>query len=820
MAFWVLALVYIVGTVLYDVLRPKAKFDAPQPSSLGDFQLPTIGEGRPIPIVWGTCKLSGPMVTWYGDLEVQAIKKEVKTGLFSSEDVTVGYRYYLGAQLVLCGGKIDRVLQIRFDDRAPPAGYPRVGDVTEIHVNAPNFFGGEESEGGVTGSIYLYHGSTTQPVDTYLWDHLGGDVPAWRNVCYAVLRHVYVGTSPYIKPISFVVRRCPNSLGLVGGAENIDGDANPAAMIYDLLTSPAVGNGLGLPVGLLDVAAFRAVGQTLATEGLGLSMVQDSATTAKDLVLEILRHIDGVMYVEPTSGLLTIRLVRRDFDPAAIPVLDADSCTVKSFARPSWGDLKNTVRVGYVSREDGFIGKTAQAQDLAGIEVQGGEVSLQELTLRGLSNATNAQQAAARALAALAYPLATITIEADRSAWALRSGAVFKLTWDPLGIAGMVCRAVRVGTGRLDSGRIEIEAMEDIFAVDWTGYSTPPPSGWEDPSGDVPALTDQAVLAAPYEAVKGYGNLAPGVQLAITLAARGQAGISLGYRAHVADGSGGWAPPVNVPFFTPSGVLATAIDERTNEIVVTSCLDTDQITSVSSPDFALGVNVAWLSHDGLEEFIAFQNVVQVEGGITLQTVARGCLDTAPTAFPAGTRIWFISYGSQAVSVRGPVPPAETVSNGIRLQPYNNQSEYDLAACPASQAMATLPSRAERVYCPTDVRFNGESYPDAITGELTVSWSHRNRLGAWSFADSGRTEEAELGTEYEVLVYGEMGTLVHSETGLTGTSWTYLEATENAESGLRRLNGRLRVVVWTYGAERAHEATREIRWDVSRTEAII
>ena len=49
--------------------------------------------------------------------------------------------------------------------------------------------------------------------------------------------------------------------------------------------------------------------------------------------------------------------------------------------------------------------------------------------------------------------------------------------------------------------------MEDIFAVDWTGYSTPPDSGWQDPSGDVPALTDQVALAAPYEAVKDYGSL-------------------------------------------------------------------------------------------------------------------------------------------------------------------------------------------------------------------------------------------------------------------------------------------------------------------------
>ena len=815
MAFWVLALVFVVGTVLYDVLRPKPKFDSPTPSSLGDFQFPTIGEGRSIPVVWGTCKLTGPMVTWYGDLQIQAIKEKVKTGLFSSTEITKGYRYYLGMQLVLCSGRLDRVLQIRFDDRVPSASYSHSPNRTTININAMRLFGGDDSEGGVKGRVDVYNGTATQTEDDYLVARIGLSLPAWRRVSYAVFRRVYLGTSPYIKTVSFIVRRCPNSLGLTGDAHEIGADANPAAMIYDILTSPPSENGLGLPVGFLDVDAFRSVGHTLASEGLGLSMIQDRSTSAKDLILDILRHVDGVMYVEPTTGLLTIRLVRFDYDIETIPVLDSNSCTVKSFARPSWGDLKNTVRVAYVGRSAGYIEKIAQAQDLAGIEVQGGEVSLQDLSFRGLSNPTNAQKAAARALASLAYPLATITIESDRSAWAFRPGAVFKLVWDPLGIAGMVCRVVRVGTGRLDSGRIDIEAMEDVFAVDWTGYTAPPPSGWEDPSGNAPALTDQAALAAPYEAVKDYGTMGPDVQLALTMAARGLTGVSLGYKAHVADDAGGWAPPVSIPFFTPSGVLNAAIDERTAEIVIASGLDTDIVESVGAPDFSLGVNVAWISHSGLQEFIAFRDVVHDETTITLQVIARGCLDSAPTAFPAGTRIWFLSHGSSILSIRGPVPPAVTVNNNIRLQPYNNEDEYPFGSCLNSLVVATTPARSEKVYCPTNVRFNGESYPESISGELTVSWSHRNRLGTWSYADSGKTASPEPGTEYDILVYGELGILVRTQTGLTGTSWTYLEALEIADSGLGRLNDHLRIVIRTYGPGRAHVAVREVEWEFGR-----
>lgn len=139
-------------------------------------------------------------------------------------------------------------------------------------------------------------------------------------------------------------------------------------------------------------------------------------------------------------------------------------------------------------------------------------------------------------------------------------------------------------------------------------------------------------------------------------------------------------------------------------------------------------------------------------------------------------------------------------------------------CPVSQVVATTPARSEKVYCPTDVRFNGESYPASITGELTVSWSHRNRLGSWSYADSGRTTSPEPGTEYDILVYGELDTLVHTETGLTGMTWTYAEALEIAESGLERLNDHLRIIVRTYGAGRTYEAIREVEWEFDRVSA--
>ena len=130
-------------------------------------------------------------------------------------------------------------------------------------------------------------------------------------------------------------------------------------------------------------------------------------------------------------------------------------------------------------------------------------------------------------------------------------------------------------------------------------------------------------------------------------------------------------------------------------------------------------------------------------------------------------------------------------------------------------IARNPPRFACPYGPTGVTFHDESDPTTISGELTVSWYHRNRLGAWSYVNSGWTSAPEPNTEHEILVYGELGTLIHTETEITGTSWIYLEADEWLDSGLERLNTHLRIKIRTWNVARTCGAIREIEWGVER-----
>ena len=66
--------VLVVTTAISIALAPKP--ERPKPAALSDFDLPTADPSRPIPIVFGTWKVKGPNVVWYGNLRTIAIRKK------------------------------------------------------------------------------------------------------------------------------------------------------------------------------------------------------------------------------------------------------------------------------------------------------------------------------------------------------------------------------------------------------------------------------------------------------------------------------------------------------------------------------------------------------------------------------------------------------------------------------------------------------------------------------------------------------------------------------------------------------------------------
>jgi len=76
MSIFAYLVVLVISSAISYAMMPKPPAAQP-PAELKDFDLPTAEEGRPIPVVFGTVKITGPNVLWYGDLYVLPVEKRV-----------------------------------------------------------------------------------------------------------------------------------------------------------------------------------------------------------------------------------------------------------------------------------------------------------------------------------------------------------------------------------------------------------------------------------------------------------------------------------------------------------------------------------------------------------------------------------------------------------------------------------------------------------------------------------------------------------------------------------------------------------------------
>ena len=76
-----------------------------------------------------------------------------------------------------------------------------------IRIDKPGLFGGESREGGIVGDVDVLMGAPGQGPNDYLAAQTGGDVPGYRGLCSLVLRQVYLGINPYLKPWAVRVTR-------------------------------------------------------------------------------------------------------------------------------------------------------------------------------------------------------------------------------------------------------------------------------------------------------------------------------------------------------------------------------------------------------------------------------------------------------------------------------------------------------------------------------------------------------------------------------------------------------------------------------------
>lgn len=751
---WFTLALFAASFVLSNLLAPKPQLEDARPGKLGDIRFPRVNEGDPVPGIFGKVRLRAPSCIWYGHFTSKAQKKNVKTGLFSSKDVVTGYKYWVGFDLALCCGPGVHLHKIWCEKKTlftyPGAGLTGPNDVT---IDKPGLFGGKDRGGGFVGTARFYDGDFDQEVNTYLQNRLGSDVPGYNGICHIVFQHPYIGMSANLRPLSFELSRYPNNLGLAAGIIDVGDDINPMEVIYDILTEGWAF--CDVDSGDIDTTNFQLLASTLASEGNGMSIAVQSRSVARDVVEEVLRQIDGVLYQDPETGKITGKLIRDDYVIGDLPVFDESNVRdIRSFSRSSWGETKNVVRVVYTNRDRNYEDGAALFQDMANINMQGG-IKSATFNFPGCMTDALALQLAAREGSQIGVPLFQSQLEINREAATLRPGSPFVLNWTEYnGLSQLVMRVQKYDLGELVNGRVVIDVTQDKFGVSSTVFSIED-SGWTEEDRTAVDITDYLLFEAPYWILQRIEDLTIFDDSCwLWLVAR-RPDYMEGYNFITSEDSftNEETYDLNAVPFPNTAELHEAVyfnqgqEEGLLSKVVIRSLDPDDGSFLKNTD------INGIRDDG-ENMIVINGEIMCyttfadngDGTYDLQDVRRALLDTQFEDHADGDIVYFLDGIDQLSENSHP-------DSGLVIQYYLlSFSDQDEQEIPDGVFFAITPNqRYDRPHPPDRVTVDGLRAPIEIINEttLTISWRERDRANEQNRLVSDSTDTPEVGTTYKV-----------------------------------------------------------------------
>lgn len=794
------ALVITTGYSAYNAyqMRKKAQKDAAGAPS----PIPYISEADVIPVVFGTVSINGTNI-------VEAIGPNRRE---DNVEIGAGYRGDLKwwewnfVRIILCHGKIDSVKiysegkfvatvtgDTAFDFDAGDSikyavfGEVRTGSLTQLP--SPTTMPSGLSDLNWQGGALRHPGIAYVQLTRWLWNlsfkdvwqqkPQYPDVLTWR-VQRINWRHGETGIVGWFDDAQW-----QPSLAMITPVDPaIFPQMNPAHIIREVLTDRVWG--LGLNSASIDETSFVAAATTLHSEKFGLSFLWAQESSAADFIAEILRHIDGLLYQEPSTGNYVLKLIREDSN--ALFVLDSSSSVVAApeVSRKSHSELVTRVSVIYR-----VVWNNADRTDEALVAVHdlalASELGDVPVTIRydGVYDANLANRIAARDLRRLSTPLATVRLSLSWSAGKdIRAGDRIRWTWSPYGITTMPLRVVAVTYGELDATTVALECIEDVLAPATALYSQPQPSAYLPPNY-TPVASQPYAIEAPF-----------------ALAAFGAAGIG------TSDTRGSLLVAAPRPAIRPT--LHTAWDLAVDGVTRgTDLRFTDTFTTTSALTFSglgngvsanLNFTASFVPTVGATYLCALERpdgtgeiVTLFVSTATFGTMSRGTYDTTVYygTVPSGTVLHVIgNTGALSPTNYGLATDgrAYVVASAVSSRALTRTSQEVL---PFASALADSVTMANRQIRPTCPGFVSATFASG-TG-TTITWRRRNRLTNPTCTQTCPDVTPETGTTHRLIIEGLSaatgGVFVQVQNlTLASTVTSYLYTKKNEEDDHAALPG--------------------------------
>lgn len=529
---------------------------------------------------------------------------------------------------------------------------------------------------------------------------------------------------------------------------------NPAHTLYYTRTGTDKGRE---PRANINDASLRAAADRLYAEGFGLCWKYDpSRDTPDSFEQRICRIIGGSFERSLTDGQWYLDLARGDYDIDSLPIIGDDDILEFRELPTTLDRAVNSVAVRYfdVERKESVITPAVRA---LGLIRRFGEIH-ETLDFPEISTGSLALRVADREARAYVTPTRAFELVTTPRLKALRRNQYARLQSPKRGVADMVVIIGSKEHGTLKSGAIRWKVSQDIYALPDTSYieieegvDTSPPTT------PVP-IEHAAAFEAPYIDLVAtlpaseLASLEPDAGFLVAVAADPGAGLSYSMAVqpsggdYMLGGNGEWCPTT-----TTAGAHSAEIGPTVVPLASVAGL----------PEIALGSLVLWDDEWCRLDAIDYETAEA--------TLARGCADTVPQPHAAGSRLWFYVEAAYATTE---FTDGEEVN--VKLLPATGSAQLPLDA--ATAIPLEFDGRQARPYPPAGLLVNGEEAPETLIGEITLTWTHRDRvLQADQAIDQAQAGIGpEPGTTYTVRWYLNAA-LLHTESGIAGTTASYTPA---------------------------------------------
>ena len=398
----------------------------PKPLGVDEDRFSTNEQAKPVPYFAGKLRLACQFIS-----DVFDVRKASHSATSGKQAGKGGQQYFASFAALIAHGPIDAIHQVILNGDQV---WPEIGteDSIERDISNPDFV--DLTIDGF-GIVRFYWGTETQPDDDYIRIKSGITHPPYKGMSYLVAHQLFLGfNQTNVQNLEVIASRYPE----LGSSPRLIGeDANPAHVLYELLTHPRLGR--GFDASLVDAAALEALGEQLEDELIGISPKLDTQRDAIGWIVSLLEYIDGYPIISP-EGLLSFGTIRPRL-PAGLPEIDETVMVDPPNVNPEdWSTTFNETNVKFTSPTQKYDPDAKTWRDRGNFQITG-QLNTQTLERTWITNPAVAEFMATAIGRVTSLPEVTGQISLRLTALfeQLTPGAGFLLTYPPRGYDQIQC---------------------------------------------------------------------------------------------------------------------------------------------------------------------------------------------------------------------------------------------------------------------------------------------------------------------------------------------------------------------------------------------